>query len=75
MTLFGGGRRREGGIGAIGAIVGIAALILAPIGAALLQMSLSRRREYLADASAAEITGDPEGLARALASCATTSTR
>ena len=66
MTLF-GGRRREGGLGAIGAIVGIAALILAPIGAALLQMSLSRRREYLADASAAEITGDPEGLASALA--------
>ena len=67
ITLFGGGRRREGGLGAIGAIVGIAALILAPIGAALLQMSLSRRREYLADASAAEITGDPEGLASALA--------
>ena len=67
MTLFGGGRRREGGLGAIGAIVGIAALILAPIGAALLQMSLSRRREYLADASAVEISGDPEGLASALA--------
>ncbi len=41
--------------------------MLAPISAALLQASLSRRREYLADASAAEITGDPEGLARALA--------
>jgi heat shock protein HtpX len=67
MTLFGGGRRRDGGLGAIGAVVGIAALILAPIGAALLQMSLSRRREYLADASAAEITGDAEGLASALA--------
>ena len=38
-----------------------------PIGASLLQMSLSRRREYLADASAVEITGDAEGLARALA--------
>ena len=45
----------------------IAAAVLAPISAALLQMALSRRREYLADASAAEITGDPEGLARALA--------
>jgi heat shock protein HtpX len=66
-TLFGGGRRREGGLGAIGVVVGIAAMILAPVGAALLQMSLSRRREYLADASAAEISGDPEGLARALA--------
>ena len=48
-------------------VIGIAALVLAPISAALLQASLSRRREYLADASAAEITGDPEGLARALA--------
>jgi Zn-dependent protease with chaperone function len=44
----------------------IVAIIMAPIGAALLQMTLSRRREYLADASAAELTGDPEGLARAL---------
>jgi heat shock protein HtpX len=67
ITIFGGGNRREGGLGAIGAIVGIAAALLAPIGAALLQMSLSRRREYLADASAVETTGDPEGLARALA--------
>ena len=41
--------------------------MLAPIGASLLQMCLSRRREYLADASAVEITGDAEGLARALA--------
>jgi heat shock protein HtpX len=48
-------------------IVGLVAAILAPIGASLLQMSLSRRREYLADASAVEITGDAEGLARALA--------
>jgi heat shock protein HtpX len=68
LTFFGGqSSRRDGGLGAIGAIVGIAAALLAPLGAALLQMSLSRRREYLADASAAETTGDPEGLARALA--------
>ena len=68
ISLFGGSRRdnREGG-NPIGLIIGIAALVLAPISAALLQASLSRRREYLADASAAEITGDPEGLARALA--------
>jgi heat shock protein HtpX len=68
ISLFGGGRRdnREGG-NPIGLIIGIAALVLAPISAALLQASLSRRREYLADSSAAEITGDPEGLARALA--------
>jgi heat shock protein HtpX len=68
ITIFGGGGdRRDGGLGAFGAIIGIIAAILAPIGAALLQMALSRRREYLADASAVETTGDPEGLARALA--------
>jgi heat shock protein HtpX len=68
VSLFGGGRRdnRDGGGNAIAVIVGIAALILAPISAVLLQLALSRRREYLADASAAEITGDPEALARAL---------
>jgi heat shock protein HtpX len=68
ISLFGGGRRdnREGG-NPITLVIGIAALVLAPISAALLQASLSRRREYLADSSAAEITGDPEGLARALA--------
>jgi heat shock protein HtpX len=68
ITIFGGSSdEREGGLGAIGIVVGIVAAILAPIGASLLQMSLSRRREYLADASAVEITGDAEGLARALA--------
>lgn len=67
ITIFGGNDDREGGLGAIGVVVGIAAAILAPIGASLLQLSLSRRREYLADASAVEITGDAEGLARALA--------
>ena len=68
VSLFGGGRRndRDGG-NPITLVIGIAALVLAPISAALLQASLSRRREYLADTSAAEITGDPEGLARALA--------
>src|SRR5207249_855317 len=67
ITFFGGGNRREGGLGAFGIVIGLLAAILAPIGAALLQMALSRRREYLADASAVEITGDAEGLARALA--------
>ncbi len=68
VSLFGGGRRndRDGG-SPITLVIGIAALVLAPISAVLLQASLSRRREYLADTSAAEITGDPEGLARALA--------
>ena len=68
VSLFGGGRRdnRDGG-NVITLVIGIAALVLAPISAALLQASLSRRREYLADASASEITGDPEALATALA--------
>jgi heat shock protein HtpX len=66
VTLFGGGRSRENN-NPLTLVIGIAAMILAPIGAALLQMALSRRREYLADASAAEITGDAEGLALALA--------
>jgi heat shock protein HtpX len=66
LTWFGGGRRNRD-LGVIGIVIGIAAAVLAPIGAALLQMTLSRRREYLADATGAEITGDAEGLARALA--------
>lgn len=65
VFVFGGARNNNNNpFALIGVIV---ALILAPIGAAMIQMALSRRREYLADASAAEITGDPEGMARALA--------
>jgi heat shock protein HtpX len=69
VTFFGGGRRDRDSNSSNGLmlIIAIAAIIIAPISAVLLQMALSRRREYLADASAAEITGDPEGLARALA--------
>jgi heat shock protein HtpX len=68
VSLFGGGRRdnRDGGGNVITLVIGIAALVLAPISAAMLQASLSRRREYLADASGAEITGDPVALATAL---------
>jgi len=61
---FGGGDEDASPVAAILALV---ALILAPIGMMMLQGALSRRREYLADASAAEITGDVEGMARALA--------
>lgn len=69
---FSGGGRNRGrdnnqGSNPILLIIGIIAVVLAPIGSAMLQMSLSRKREYLADASAVEITGDAEGLARALA--------
>jgi heat shock protein HtpX len=61
-ALFGGGGDRDGG-NAFGAI---AMMILAPIAAAMLQMSLSRSREYQADASGAHLLHDGEPLARAL---------
>ena len=68
---WGGGRRRRrrsggGGAEAIFAIVAILLAILAPIIARLLYLACSRRREYLADASAAAMTRYPEGLASAL---------
>jgi heat shock protein HtpX len=66
ISFFGGGRRSGGTAGLIAFALGIAALLLAPIAAVLIQLAVSRRREYLADASAAEITGDGEGLALAL---------
>lgn len=67
MSFFGGGRNndREGG-NAIMLIVGLLAAILAPIAATLLQLSISRKREFLADASASLLTRYPEGLASAL---------
>jgi heat shock protein HtpX len=64
VTLWGGGRDDSNPLAIVGLLV---ALVLAPIGASMMQMALSRRREYQADATAAEITGDPEGMARALA--------
>lgn len=67
MTWFsGGGRNRSGGSNPVQVILGIAVLVLAPLMATLLQLSLSRRREYLADASAVDIAGDADGLASAL---------
>jgi heat shock protein HtpX len=68
---FGGvrGRGRSSGGGKGQALVYVALivlLILAPILAALLRMAVSRRREFLADATGAYITRNPEGLARAL---------
>lgn len=57
----------EGGsINPVMIIVGIAGAILAPIAASLIQLAISRRREFLADATGALITRYPEGLARAL---------
>ena len=47
-------------------LVSLALMILAPIAAALIQMAISRRREFMADAGGAEIAGGPQGLANAL---------
>lgn len=58
---------REGGnVGAIFMIVGIVLAILSPLIAELIKLAISRRREYLADASGTLLTRYPEGLARAL---------
>lgn len=62
----GGGRRNEGG-GAPLVLVRLIALLLAPLAALLIQMSISRTREYGADSGAARISGNPQGLASALA--------
>jgi heat shock protein HtpX len=64
-AIFGGGRDDEdgGGLGGIGLIV---MSILAPIAALLIQMAISRSREYHADATGAGFAGQPYGLASAL---------
>ena len=66
FRLFGGGRRDNGNAGSALALVGLALLVLAPIAAALIQLAISRKREFLADASGALLTRYPEGLASAL---------
>jgi heat shock protein HtpX len=65
MLIYGGGRSRRGG-GALVAVIAIVGLLLAPYAALLLRMSLSRRREFLADAGSAELLNDPEAMALAL---------
>ncbi len=66
MAFFGGSRRDSGGGNPLILIVGIAAMILAPLLAALIQAAISRQREYLADATGALTTRHPEALASAL---------
>src|SRR5690606_26521442 len=60
---FGGGRDRNN---PVAAIVGILAIILAPIAALLIRLAISRTREYQADESGAQLTGRPQMLASAL---------
>jgi heat shock protein HtpX len=63
-AIFGGGRDdREGGGGGLELIV---MAVLAPLGAMMVQMAVSRSREYLADETGARFCGKPEALARAL---------
>lgn len=64
--LIGGRRNSNSKGGGILAIVGIVLLILSPIIAELIKLAVSRKREYLADASGALMTRYPEGLAKAL---------
>jgi heat shock protein HtpX len=64
MFFGGSNRENQGGMGVIGSILMV---ILAPIAAMLVQMAISRTREYAADRMGAEISGNPMGLASALA--------
>ena len=72
MMWFGGGRRsssrddNDSGLGIILLILSIVAIILAPIAATLVQLAISRQREYLADASSVELTRNPQGMINAL---------
>jgi heat shock protein HtpX len=61
--MFDGGRENRN---PIFLVIGIIGIVLAPIAAQLMQMAISRRREYLADATGALLTRYPEGLASAL---------
>ena len=69
MLFWGGGRSNDNdskGDNLILMIIGLVCLILAPIFGELMKLALSRRREYLADASAVELTRNPDGLISAL---------
>ena len=65
FAFFGGGNR-DGERGGHHPIVMLATVLIAPIAATLIQLGISRSREYLADETAARLTGEPEALASAL---------
>lgn len=64
--MFGGGRDNDNKNGGLLVIVGVVLAILSPIAVTLIQLAISRKREFLADASGALLTRYPEGLASAL---------
>lgn len=64
--FFYGGDREDRDISPVALAVGVVLIIVAPILAMLIQMAISRQREYLADATSALTTRDPDGLASAL---------
>lgn len=72
MMWFGGGRRssndrdNDSSLGIILLIVSLIAIILAPLAATLVQLAISRQREFLADASSVELTRNPQGMINAL---------
>ena len=76
FTFWGGGRRggdRDRGGGGLAVIIFVVAIVLAiiaPFVARLVQLAVSRQREYLADASSVELTRNPRGLEQALAKIA-----
>jgi heat shock protein HtpX len=63
LLWFGGGDEGDSPLGIVGAL---AMVLLAPLAATIIQLSISRQREYAADAGGAELTGNPESLASAL---------
>ena len=72
MMWFAGGRRssndrdNDSGLGIILLIVSLIAIVLAPLAATLVQLAISRQREFLADASSVELTRNPQGMINAL---------
>jgi heat shock protein HtpX len=67
MSSFGGGRDdRDNRLGGVLFVLAIVGVLLAPIAAQMIQLAISRKREFLADASGAQLTRYPDGLASAL---------
>ena len=66
MSFWGGDRDRDRNAGVLIAVATVLAMILAPLAAQLIQLAISRKREFLADTDGALLTRYPEGLASAL---------